>query len=112
VSDPKKPLNLRARLARLDALIPDPDRHCCLEGFVAWREIIRPHFGDLAESLTLNPGEPEPPLEPPSLPLCQRTGEPLCALALARVTLIWSRRRSLAVAFTGLDDDSEPGRYL
>ncbi len=44
------------------------------------------------------------------LPLCQRTGEPLCALALARVALIWNRRRSLAVAFVGIPDDTEPGR--
>ncbi len=106
MSDPKKPLSLRARIARLDALIPvDPDRLCCLEAPAAWRDILRPHFDGLSEHLTLDPVDADPPLDPPELPLagiCKKGGE-LCPLARERAALIWTRRRRLALAFKGLD---------
>jgi hypothetical protein len=101
-------VSLKNRVGKLEAGLPG-EPPCCLEGLEAYREIVQPHFDSLAEHLTLEP----PPADPPVLPLagvCRKTGEPLCALALARVALIWNRRRSLAVAFVGIEDDTEPGR--
>ncbi len=102
-------MSLKNRVGKLEAGLPG-EPPCCLEGLEAWREIIQPHFGGLSEHLTLAPGDPAPPLDPPELPLagiCQKTGEPLCTLARERVSLIWKRRRALAVSFVGIEDDTE-----
>jgi hypothetical protein len=106
-------MNLRARIARLDALIPeDGDRLCCLEGFAAWRDLLAPHYATLEPHLDLDPGNPAPPLEPPELPelplegVCRKTGETLCPFALDLTRRHWTRRRRLAVNFAGLDESN------
>jgi hypothetical protein len=104
VSASKKPLSLRARIARLNELIPeDPDRLCCLDGFVAWRETLLPHYESLETHL-----EPVYP-EPSKLPLagvCRKSGEPLCSFACDLVRLIWTRRRQVALDFAGLTEEA------
>jgi hypothetical protein len=102
MSDGKKPMSLRARIARLDVLIPeDGTRLCCLEGFDAYRETVSPWLESLGPHL-------DPPLDPPELPLdglCRKTGEPLCSFALERAAQIWERRRRLAVNMRGLSEE-------
>lgn len=101
-----KSSTLRQRLADLDARIPpDPDRLCCLETWGAYREALMPfHEANWTPALEFDPGDPAPPLEPPELPSCRRTGGPLCALMLEREGLVWTRRRQLALDTTGLDE--------
>ncbi len=104
----KKPTSLRARITRLDSRIPDdPDELCCLDGFKAWNEILVPHYATLGPYFDLDPGGPEPPSEPPELPLggtCRRTGGELCTFACDLARLHWTRSRQLAISTAGLDE--------
>lgn len=105
MSESRKPMSLRARIARLDALMPDdPDLHCCLDNLAAWREALRPHY-EANWTPHLDLGDPEPPLDPPELPPCRRSGGPLCAFACDLVRLHWKRRRQIALDFAGLDEE-------
>ncbi len=108
MSDAKKPSSLRARLARLDALLPgDPDLLCCLDGLGPWRETLLPHYAALDQThLDLEAGDPDPPELPPNTPLCQRTGGTLCTFACDLTALHWARRRQLALDLRGLSEES------
>jgi hypothetical protein len=102
-----KPASLRARIARLDALLPgDPDLLCCLDGLAAWRDVLRPHYVGVDRThLDLEAGDPEPPVDQPDPPLCQRTGGTLCSFACSLTAVHWTRRRRVALDFAGFTEE-------
>jgi hypothetical protein len=103
-------MTLRARVARLDALIPeDADRLCCLEGYAAYRSTVAPWCASLGLHLDLDPGDPAPPVDAPTLPLegrCRKTGETLCPFAADRAARVWTPRRRLAMSTAGLSESN------